>query len=193
MKNSQIWNVANIHVNNIIENKEVTRMELYEKGLDKYPISSVIISNFLMLIWIEVGAFAIYMFHPVSGIVYTFLAVFMVYIFLRWTVCRHCWYYGKRCATGWGLISSTLFSKGDESKFTAKITQVSIAITYSLILIPPTIILIVLMVKSFAMIYVYTLVLFLIAGFLSSFVFRARSCAKCKLRISCPGCATPLK
>ncbi|MCK5743685.1 MAG: hypothetical protein KAH30_03030 [Caldisericia bacterium] len=168
-------------------------MELYEKGLDKYPISSVVISNLLMLIWIEIGAFAIYMFHPVGGIVYTFLAVFMVYIFLRWAVCRHCYYYGRRCATGWGLISSTLFSKGDESKFTAKITQASIAVTYLLILIPPIVILIVLMVKSFVMIYLYTLIVFLVAGFLSSFVFRARSCAKCKLRISCPGCAAPLK
>lgn len=168
-------------------------MKLYKEGLEKYPIWSAIVSNLAMLLWIESGTFAFWMLHPVAGAIFGVLGVLGVYIYLRWAVCRHCWYYGKRCSTGWGIISAGLFSKGDEARFTDKSLLAHIFSVYGFLMVAPLVILVVMMIRSFAMIHLYTLIAMVLFSMLSGFILRRPSCAKCKQRTICPGCASPLK
>ena len=90
-------------------------MKLYENGLEEYPISQVLISNFLILLWIGIGAYSAYLLLPLLGYIYALLFLFLIYFLLRKLVCVNCFYYGRICSMGWGKLSSFLFSRGQGS------------------------------------------------------------------------------
>jgi len=168
-------------------------MENYDSGLGRYPVSSVIVTNLAMLLWIGSGVFAIWLLRPLAGIIFGIVGLVGVYTYLRWVVCRHCWYYGKRCSSGWGIISAAFFAKGDESRFNQRSLLVHIFSVYGFLMLAPMVVLIYLFMDSYAPIQIYALIAVFLFAFISGFILRIPGCTRCKQRAFCPGCASPLK
>ncbi|KGP75013.1 hypothetical protein JT05_13015 [Desulfosporosinus sp. Tol-M] len=81
-------------------------IKIYEQGLEEYSKTSIILGNFLMLLWIVLGAVACWFLYPLAAWIYLFFAIIMVFVFLRKLVCTDCYYYDKWCCTGWGKLSA---------------------------------------------------------------------------------------
>lgn len=49
---------------------------------------------------------------PLVSVLYGVFLGVMLLLVLRKHLCTNCYYYGKRCSTGWGKLSSLMFEKG---------------------------------------------------------------------------------
>lgn len=88
---------------------------------EKYPLWIVIIINILMLLVYAAGAYIMFVLSWITGV------LFLVYIIiLELSIyregCRHCFYYGKRCAFGKGIIARIFFNRGNPKNFQREIT-----------------------------------------------------------------------
>ena len=171
-------------------------VKLYEKGLEKYPFSGVLIGNFFMLLWIFIGAISSWFLNPFLAVVFLILALIMVYVVLRKLVCTNCYYYGKRCGIGWGMLSALMFKKGDINKF-GKGTGMKLApmVYVGLFMILPIIFIVTSMFlnPTFLVQKIIVLILILVLSFYSGVISRQKSCAVCKMRLICPGAAVRKK
>ena len=89
--------------------------ELYEE----YPIWMVLIFNLAVLLVYLAGAYILFKLSWITGIIYL-VYLFMLEIRLYKEGCRYCYYYGKRCIKGRGLIAPIFFKKGNPKKFCEK-------------------------------------------------------------------------
>lgn len=164
-------------------------MKIYEEGLEKYPVSRVIIGNILMLLWIGLGAYACHFIHPLLTWIYLVLAIVIIYVVLRRIVCVNCYYYGKRCALGWGKLSALMVKKGEIEQF-PKSTGIRIApFVYGSLTVIPVVLVVISMLKTFTVTNLIVLLLILLIGFISGTVTRKNTCSRCKMRFICPGSA----
>ncbi len=79
---------------------------------ERYPVSTVVLSNAVSLGIYALGAYVLSGF----GIVWLFLFLaYCVWIEMRLFrgSCVRCWYYGKRCAFGRGRLSAVFFKRGN--------------------------------------------------------------------------------
>ena len=163
--------------------------ELYEKGLETFSLFSVVLNNIIMILWIISGSVACTFISPIIGKIYLFTAVFMVYFVLRKIVCTNCYYYGKMCSTGWGILAEHLFRKGNINNFRNSIGNKLAPITYFSLLIVPLILVLISIIREFTTLKFITLILLLLTSIYSSLIGRKKSCRNCKMRLICPGCA----
>ena len=77
------------------------KVELYEKGLDEYPKSRIIIGNLAMATWIALGTIACWFMSPLGAWIFLAFAIIMVGIVLRKLLCTNCYYYDKWYGIGW--------------------------------------------------------------------------------------------
>lgn len=89
-----------------------------DKGLkyERYPAGLVCLSVILALAGYLLGTAIFYMINAYLGAAFLALCAIIVVTLLRYR-CSYCYYYGKRCSTGFGLIASKLFKKGDSGEF----------------------------------------------------------------------------
>jgi len=158
--------------------------ELFQKGLDEYPISTVFVENLFMFLWITVGAFLCWIVVPVVGWVYLAVGLLMILCVMRILVCKNCYYYGKRCHTGWGKLSAIYCQQGELSHFGGAI----VPIFYGSMALFPLVLGIISIVKVFTLIKVCMVIIFLFIIVMSSFTLRKKSCTICKMKNMCPGC-----
>ena len=92
-----------------------TKPELYEN----YPWSTVITYKTIMGSIFISGLFLTYLINPFLS-----LAFFLYLLYMEFSVykegCQYCYYYGKRCFSGRGLIVKHLYKKGDPKVFCAR-------------------------------------------------------------------------
>jgi hypothetical protein len=158
---------------------------LYEEGLEEHPWSFIVLSNFLILLMIGLGTYACYLFHPWAAMVYLPWSLIMCYVVLRKLVCANCYYYGKRCDFGWGLISAKLFKKGDIEEFNEALPVV--LTTYSIMMFLPLILLAI--TRMFTTFPLLLMVIILVIIILFMGPTRRVGCSRCKMRIYCKGSA----
>ena len=151
-------------------------------------MANIIFANFMMLLWISLGAIACYFFYPMLALFFLAFAIIMVYIVLRKLVCTNCYYYNKRCSMGWGKISALLFEKGDIEDFSDSIGIKIAPLVYGLLSIVPIILIIISIFQEFLISKAVVLILLLLISFYSG-ISRKKTCSKCKMRIICPGSA----
>ena len=161
------------------------KIQLSEQGLEEYPIRYVVTGNLAIALWIGLGTFISWTFHPIAGWLYLIFAVVMVVFVLRKLLCTNCYYYGKRCSMGWGKVSAWLFKKGRIKHFNKGSSQSFGIATYNILTIVPVILIIVSMVLDFEIIKVAALALFLTAYFWKGKVVYKKACSQCKMRFVC--------
>ena len=164
-------------------------IDLHEPGLEQYPKSGAIIGNLVMAGWIALGTIACWFLSPMVAWIYLAIGVSMVWVVLRRLVCVNCYYYGKWCATGWGKLAAVFFKQGSIDKFSTSIGVKIAPIVYGLLSVIPIIVLIVAMISLVSAPRIVVLVLLIGISAYSAVINRKKTCAKCKMRLICPGCA----
>lgn len=173
----------------------MSKIELYEGGLEEYPKSSVIVGNLAMAAWIALGTIGCWFLTPLGAWIFLAFALIMVGVVLRKLVCTDCYYYGKWCGIGWGKLSALMFPKGNEERFGTSLGLKLAPITYKLLTAVPLVFLITSMFDTSRLLVpkIIVLVLLLAVSFYSGTIGRKKGCAACKMRLVCPGSAVKEK
>ena len=164
-------------------------IKIYEQGLEEYPKTSAVMGNLFMILWIALGTVACWLFYPLIAWIYLAFAVIMVFVVLRKLVCPNCYYYDKWCNIGWGKLCALFFKKGDMEKFSTSPGIKIAPLVYGSLTLIPFILLVISMFKGFSLIKLSVVVLLVLIGFYSGTISRKKSCAKCRMRLICPGSA----
>ncbi|MCK4545763.1 hypothetical protein KAU43_09515 [candidate division WOR-3 bacterium] len=164
-------------------------IKLFEDGNEEFSKFIIILGNILMLLWIALGTISCWFLSPLIALLYMLFALIMIFVVLRKMVCVNCYYYGKWCAMGWGKLSAIFFRKGDVGKFSSSIGIKLAPVTYGLLTLIPLILIVISLVRGFSIFKVVLLILLLFISFYSGSINRKKTCAKCKMRIICPGSA----
>ena len=162
-------------------------VQLCESGLESYPVRDVILCNAVMATLIAAGTVACWLLSPVLAGLYLAFSVLMVFVVLRRLVCTRCYYYGKRCGAGWGLLASALFTRGRMEQFNESAGIRLAPAVYGLVMLIPLISLAVLLMRESTTSLLVLLAVILAIGFYSSGPGRKRSCVACKMRLCCKG------
>jgi len=157
--------------------------KVYEKA---YPIITVIFQNLFFLLYFGVGFMGMLPIKicgvSIISLFYLLFLIAMLLFILRKHLCTNCYYYGKRCATGWGKLSSLMFKeKSGNYELGIKLAK----ITWGLATIIPIIAMLLLLVISFSG---YRLTLLGLFIFLTpiNFLLHKNSCKRCKMKTFCP-------
>ncbi|RLI55425.1 MAG: hypothetical protein DRO93_11945 [Candidatus Thorarchaeota archaeon] len=160
--------------------------KLYEKGFEEYPITTVITQNLFFLIYFGIGFIGLLplkLFNiPIISLLYAIFLIVMLLFVLRKHLCTNCYYYGKRCSTGWGKLSSLMF-KERSGNYESGIKLAGI--TWGLATLMPVIGIIISLILNFT-IYELGLILLFISLTPVNFILHKNSCKKCKMRNICP-------
>ena len=164
-------------------------IKIYWQGLEKYPKPQILLGNFIMLLWIGLGTITCWFLYPLVAWIYLAFAVTMVGVVLRKLLCTNCYYYDSWCCMGWGKLSALLFKKGDIKQFNISIGQKLAPLTYGLLTIIPLIFIVISIFQEFSILKIAVLTFLLLISFYSGAISRKKTCAKCKMRLICKGCA----
>jgi len=162
--------------------------KLYERGLEKYPLSGAIGQNLFFVIYFAIALIGMYPLQianiPIVSITYIIFIGIMLIFVLRKHLCTHCFYYGKLCGTGWGKLASCLFKNNSGNyELGGKLA----GITWMLAMFFPLIgIIIALILNWFSITITLLLVMFIILSGINFFIHK-KSCEKCKMRFICIG------
>jgi hypothetical protein len=173
-----------------------SQAQVGKKGLDRYPMSYVIVGNILMFLWLIVGSAAIWLAFPnTAWIAWIFLAVslLLVYVVLRKLVCTNCCYYGEWCSMGWGKLAAALFKKGDVEKFGSGIGPKLAPFVYGLLTLIPMIVILASIVLVFDNLKLGLFIVLILFAIYSGWLSRKAACSRCKMQDVCPGNATKKK
>jgi len=154
---------------------------------EKYPLKIVFLSNLLALLIYAIGIMIIQKFGWIYAAIYiTYIIILEIRLYKYH--CPDCYYYGKICAFGKGIISSLFFKKGIPEKFTCKTFGYKDLIPDILVFIIPAISAIILLILKFNW---FVLISFIVLVFLNfkgnSFIRGQLACKNCKQKeLGCP-------
>ena len=165
--------------------------KLYEKGLENYPKSIVILTNVLLTMWFVFAAYGMSALKlagfPIVSALYLLFALVMLGFILRKHLCTHCYYYGKLCSSGWSKLSSCQFKqKSGNYELGMKLA----GMTWGLLTIIPIIAIPLAMFlhKEFLISGGISLVCFLVIMVINQ-LGRKKGCSQCKMRYICKASA----
>ena len=171
----------------------IWQKRLYEKGLEKYPLKTVIGQNLFFVVYFGLGTAGIWNLKiadiPIVSILYLFFLIIMLIFVLRKHLCTSCYYYDKRCSTDWGKLAAVMFKKNSGNyELGVKLAGV----TWGLATVVPIIAMIFILIFNFDF---HLLVIFILFVILTPLNFMAHrwSCVKCKLRGICPASMAKIK
>lgn len=165
--------------------------KIFKDGIEKAKLSYITFENILLILLLTFGYFGmqsvkIYSM-PIISIVYLLFAFSMLLFFLRKNLCTQCYYYGKACHCGWGILASKLFKKESGNQ---KLGGILAAITWSIIMILPIFVMIVLVILRQVALknMLFYLIPFIILDLINAILHKV-DCEKCKMKYICPGSA----
>jgi len=164
-------------------------VELYDEGLEQYPLRHVVLGNVVFASVLAAGTLACWLVTPAFGVAYLVVSAILVYGLLRWLVCSRCYYHGKRCGSGWGLLSAAWFTRRPLEEFNENPGLKLAPLVYGLTILVPLGALAVLMLDRATTTLVILLGFLLAMAFYSSGPGRRKACAVCKMRLFCKGSA----
>ncbi len=154
----------------------------HNSNYEKYPLQQVVFRNILNILTILTGCIILNVVDTVFVILYLVYYLF----FIIWSLyfrCKFCYYYGKRCASGFGLIVPFFFKKGSEYNF-IKNNKYSLPII--VFFIAPTIASIYLLFTNFSYSIVILQGLLIVLCFGLARVYYIRyGCRQCKQKDKC--------
>lgn len=157
------------------------------KYYDSFPAWIPVLSTFVSLLIYAIGVCVLIRFGVIVAAIYI-IYCFWVELRVLTKSCVSCYYYGKLCGLGKGLLCSHLFRKGDPQKFVEKEVTWKQILPDFLVFIFPLLGGIVLLIKDFSWIILLLLVILFVLSFFGSAVIRGSfACKYCKQReIGCP-------
>lgn len=157
------------------------------KAYDSFPAWIPVLSTFFSLLIYAIGAYILIRFGFIVAAVYI---LYCLWVELRVLTksCVSCYYYGKVCGLGRGLLCSLLFKKGDPQKFVEKEVTWKHILPDFLVFIFPLFGGIILLINDFSWTILILLAVLLVLSFLGSAVIRGSfACKYCRQReIGCP-------
>ncbi len=118
---------------------------------------------------------------PVVSTLYSLFLVIMLVFVLRKHLCTNCYYYGRRCSTGWGKVA-LLFNKNSGSY---RLGIRLAGMTWGLATLIPIIGSAVSLFIAYSTAGIALLVLFVLLSPLNLLIHK-RACERCKMRLICP-------
>lgn len=161
-------------------------MTTYEK-YENFPIGTVMLSNLVSFSIYGLGFLIMLYLGWLLAFLYLAFVLFLEFRILK-NHCIDCYYYGKRCGFGKGVISALFFKRGNPSKFCEKNMSWKNMIPDMMISLIPVIGGIFLLITSFKGIILAALLLIIIlttAG--NGYIRGSLTCKYCKQReLGCP-------
>jgi hypothetical protein len=147
----------------------------------------VFVSNLVSVLIYGTGAFILWQSGIICAILY--LVFFLVLEFrLVSGYCVDCYYYGKTCAFGKGILSSRFLPKGDPEKFSRMTLTWKDLVPDFLAFMVPVLAGMLLLVQGFSWTILFLVIILLVLGFTGNALVRGKlACRYCKQReIGCP-------
>ena len=165
--------------------------KIYSEGIEKAKISYVIFENILLVLLLAIGCLGMYTIQigniPIVSILYIVFSLFMLVLFLRKHLCTHCYYYGKTCHCGWGVLAAKLYKEksGDQT-----LGGILAGVTWAVIMLLPIILMVVAMIfiKGVFFTTMIYLIPFIILVGINGYLHKV-DCDQCKMKFTCPGSA----
>ena len=165
------------------------KFQINNEGLEEYPWSVVICENLFFVAWIVMGTILCWKMSLILGVIYLAFSTTMILVVMRKLLCTRCYYYGKRCHVGWGIISAALFAKGDIIEFASCIGSKIPPILFGSLALIPFVISVFSIIRNPSINTGLMIAALVLSVVYSSVVLRKKSCSMCKMKFMCPGCA----
>ena len=158
-----------------------------DKCYENYPYIFVIGASIIQFAIYIFGAYLIYLLEPLGLILYI-AYILILEIRLLKKSCIDCYYYGKRCAFGKGILCLAFFKKGNPEIFVEKKISPKDLIPDFFVTIVPLAIGSYLLFKEFSWILLFLMIVLIILGFpVTGYLRGSLACKYCKQReIGCP-------
>ncbi len=88
--------------------------------IDKYPIWIILIRWILAAAELGLALYFVFKFKFDLGIIFTTYSIVAAFVLLPLIRCVRCYYYGKRCNFGWGIMVARLFPRVEGETQAAK-------------------------------------------------------------------------
>jgi len=158
--------------------------EIYED----FPVHIVILVNILTLAVYVAGAYIMFTLNLVTGILYVVFLVILEFQVYR-EGCRYCFYYGKLCAFGKGMIAQLFFKKGEPKEFCKRELNWKDFVPQILVVAVPLVVGIALLIsRGFSILILLALIYPVLSWFaLNPIIYGKITCPHCKQgSICCP-------
>lgn len=156
-------------------------------AFEKYPLRIVFFSNLLSFLIYALGIMIIQRIGWIYAGLYIAYLIILEIRLLKFH-CPNCYYYGKVCAFGKGIISSLFFKKGEPVRFSCEKFTYKDLIPDILVFIIPAISAIVLLILKFDWFILSSLVILVFLNFSGNAYVRGQhACKNCKQKeLGCP-------
>jgi hypothetical protein len=157
------------------------------KTLEKFPIWMILVSNLVSILTYVIGAYIMYKFGVAFLVFYLLYCLFMEYNVLRRS-CVNCYYYGKLCGFGKGVICKLFFKIGNKKAFLNKKISMWDLVPDFLVTLIPFAFGVILLFKNFSWIILFLSLSLIFIAFFGNYAVRGFiACRYCKQReIGCP-------
>ncbi len=159
-----------------------------ENTYEDYPLPIFCLTALKALLNYLLGAMIFYIIGGVLlGIAYLVISLLSLLLSMRFR-CAYCYYYGKRCSSGLGLLSRFLFKKRDGADFGNPRNVIPVAIASFSILLLPLIAAVIFLLLDFSLALLLLSLTYFVIAFILEFSFRKNLvCRYCKQgEMGCP-------
>ncbi len=151
-----------------------------------YPLRFNAIALGITALSYTLGAAIFYSLEPVLGLGYILLCLLSIQAGIVYR-CRFCYYYGKKCPSGLGILSKKLVKKADPRGFANPVNLIPAAIMDFGVLLLAVLGGVVLCVLKFSTLSAALLAAYILVGVVLSFTLKKVFCAHCEQgRLGCP-------
>jgi hypothetical protein len=154
---------------------------------ERFPVGQVVLCGLFTVAIYALGAYILAGFGAWAPIVYVGYCLWIEFRILQ-ASCANCYYYGKLCGLGRGVVCALLFKKGDPDRFLARQPSWRDVLPDMLVVVLPIVGGIVLLVRDFSWTRLGVMIVLLALYFAGNALTRgAFACKHCKQReLGCP-------
>ncbi len=154
--------------------------------MKNYILKIVLLSNLHSISIYIVDAYIISALGLIYAILYLFYCIFLEFRLLK-SICVCCYYYGRVCAFGKGFLSSLLFKKGDNNKFSLNKVTWKEMIPDMMVFVVPLIGGIISLIINFRILSLSLIIILLVLSLPGNAFIRGITCKNCKQgHLGCP-------
>ena len=154
--------------------------------MEFYSPKIICMNLLLTFLSYSIGTLVIYSFNSIMGLFYAIFCILTIFISLKLR-CSYCFYYGKRCGFGFGILSKIFFSQGESKEFNNSKNVIPVLIFSMCVSIIPVIVGIILLIVNFSVFHLIYFILYILVAFLPNFFIRSKVCEYCEQgKLGCP-------
>ena len=149
---------------------------------ERFPAGVVLMSIILSVLMYAIGAYIISRLNLVLMGIYIIYCVWLEYKILHRS-CVGCYYYGRVCGFGRGVLCSLMFKKGDPEAFAQRQVSWSDMLPDFMVFIIPVIAGIRLLIRGFSLVILVLMIVLLLLSFAGNAIVRGQyACKYCRQR-----------